>query len=244
MADVIYNIQRFDSDKDAAPYFKEYKVLYTEGMTVLDGLYYILEHLDGTLAFRSSCRSGVCGSCGMNINGEYCLACETQVAYFGSYLTVKPLGNMKIVKDLVVDLEPFWNKFKSIRPYLMPGNPDPDPEKIERIQTEDDRALLEGLIDCILCGCCQAACPMTGTDEEYLGPAILMKADRFARDSRDGAIKQRLDTVDSEHGVWRCHTVYDCQVACPKSLDPTGAIADLKRKAVAQGTGCSFLGKI
>ena len=244
MAEVIFTIQRFDPEKDTSPYFKDYKIPYTEGMTVLEGLFYILENVDGSIAFRSSCRAGVCGSCGMNINGEFCLACEKQVAYFGSRLEIKPLPNMKITKDLVVDLEPFWAKYRSVRPYLIPGNPDPDQNEIERIQTQDDREHLAGLIDCILCTCCQAACPMTGTDEEYLGPAVFLRAERFVKDSRDQALNQRLDLIGGDHGVWRCHTVYDCQVACPKNLDPTGAIADLKRKAIAKGTRCSFIGKI
>ena len=240
--EVLFRVQRFDPEQDTAPYFKDYKLPVIQGMTVLEGLFYILENIDGSIAFRSSCRAGICGSCGLNINGAYYLACETQVAVFGSRLVIKPLGNMKITKDLVVDLEPFFKKYRSIRPYLIPGNP--DPEGVERIQTEDDRQKLAGLIDCILCTCCQSSCTMTGTDEEYLGPAVLMKADRFVQDSRDKATHQRLDAVGGDHGVWRCHTIYNCQVACPKNLDPTGAIADLKKKCIAKETGCSLFGKI
>lgn len=240
--DIIFKIQRFDPEKDPNPYFKEYKIPLTPGLTILEGLFYILENVDGSIAFRSSCRAGVCGSCGLNINGAYYLACETQAAAFDSdVLTIKPLAHMPVIKDLVVDLEPFWAKYRSIKPYLVPGNPDPD--GVERVQTQDDRAHLAGLIDCILCTCCHSSCAMTGTDEEYLGPTVLLKADRFVQDSRDQAINERLDLTGGEHGVWRCHTIYNCQAACPKKLDPTGAIADLKRKAISKQTGCSWLGK-
>lgn len=240
--DIKFKVFRFDPDTDKQPYFKEYTVPVTFGMTVLEGLSYIQEYLDGSLVFRSSCRAGVCGSCGMHINGKYRLSCETQIlALEADVITVKPIAHMKILKDLIVDLEPFWAKYRSIKPYLIPGDPNPE---IERIQTQDDREDLVGMIDCILCGCCQGACTMTGTDEEYLGPAILFKADRFVRDSRDKALKERINLVGGDHGVWRCHTIYNCQVACPKQLDPTGAIADLKRKSIDRGTRISFWGRI
>ena len=238
---VTIKVQRFDPDKDKTTYFQSYEIPASPGMTVLEGLSYIQEHIDGTIAFRSSCRAGVCGSCSMHINGKYRLACETQIDHLGKSITIKPLGHMKILKDLIVDLEPFWEKYRSIMPYLNPGEPAPE---TERIQTQEEREKLEGLIDCILCGCCQGACTITGTDEDYLGPAILLKADRFIMDSRDKAKKQRLEMVGGEHGIWRCHTIYNCQVSCPKHLDPTGAIADLKRKSIDKETMFSFWGKI
>lgn len=241
-SEVIFKIQRFDPDIDKKPYFKEYKIPVPTGMTILDGLSYIQEHVDGTIAFRSSCRAGVCGSCGMHINGKFRLACETQVVLLKSkVITIKPLSHMRILKDLIVDMEPFWEKYRSIKPYLSPGEPHGE---LERIQTQDDREKLENLIDCILCTCCHASCSVTGTDTDYLGPAVLLKANRFVQDSRDKARDQRLDLIGGDHGVWRCHTIYNCQVACPKSLDPTGSIANLKRKAIDKSTKISFWGKI
>lgn len=225
---VTFRIFRFDPEQDLEPRFQDFSVPVRKGSTVLEGLYYIQQNLDGSLAFRSSCRSGVCGSCGMHIAGRYRLACETQVLRLGTDMVViRPLGHLKVLRDLVVDMTPFWDKYKRIRPYLIPGEPPPERE---RTQSPDDRAKLDGLIDCILCGLCSSACAMGGADEDYLGPAALLQAHRFVSDSRDGATEERLRLVDGDHGVWRCHTIFSCQKVCPKDLDPAGSIARLKRE--------------
>jgi succinate dehydrogenase / fumarate reductase iron-sulfur subunit len=224
-------IFRFDPTDGKGPRFQTFEVPYVPGLTFLNALIYIQENLDGSLAFRSSCRAGVCGSCGMHIACQYRLACKTQVKdYLGSTITVRPLAHLPIYKDLVVDMTSFWAKYKYIKPYLIPGDEAPVGE--ERRQTPDERARIDGLIDCILCACCHASCPVTATDEEYLGPAVLTKAARFLLDSRDSAANERLVLTGDENGVWRCHTVYNCIRVCPKSIDPTGAIAELKRESI------------
>ncbi|GAB4331093.1 MAG: succinate dehydrogenase iron-sulfur subunit [Candidatus Abyssubacteria bacterium] len=231
MADLTFKIFRFDPQTDAIPHFDEFAVpRFKQGQTVLESLYYIQEKLDGSLAFRASCREGVCGSCAMHINGRYRLACETQVSSLETdTVTVQPLGHLHVLRDLVVDMEPFFAKYKYVKPYLMPGSPPPERE---RPQSESDQQKVLPSVDCILCACCHASCTVTATDPEYLGPAALLWADRFVRDSRDNALDERLRLVDQLHGIWRCHTIFSCQEVCPKDLDPTGCIADLKRKAI------------
>jgi succinate dehydrogenase / fumarate reductase, iron-sulfur subunit len=221
-----FRIQRYDPDHDKEPHFQEYSVECEKGTTVLTALFMILDRQDGTLAFRSSCRAGICGSCAMHINGKYRLACETQVYALSMPITIQPLTNMTVLKDLIVDMAPFWAKYKMMQPYLQPGTPLPEKELP---QTCDQRERLGETIDCILCASCTASCPMTFTDEKYVGPAALLKAWRFVNDSRDGAKETRLSLVDNPDGIWRCHTVFNCQVACPKDLDPTSAIGELKR---------------
>ncbi len=230
-----FKVFRFNPGKDDLPSFQSYQVPSFKGMTVLEGLYYILENLDSTLAFRSSCRMGVCGSCAMHINGQYGLACETQIATLGETVTIRPLAHMKVIRDMVVDLEPFFAQYEAIKPYLVPK------EVLgprEFIQTPRQRAKIDTLVDCILCAACYGSCPVVGTDEKYLGPQALLKALRFVEDSRDGETYERLAFVASDFGVFRCHTIFNCQQVCPKNLDPTGAIAKLKMKAIwARRTG-------
>jgi succinate dehydrogenase / fumarate reductase iron-sulfur subunit len=231
VADITFKVFRFNPDTDTSPRFDTFKVpSFKKGLTVLDGLFYIQEKLDGSLAFRSSCREGICGSCAMHINNKYRLACETLVdGLSSSEVVVQPLGHLQVLRDLVVDMEGFFAKYKYIKPFLMPGSPPPERE---RSQTPDEHEKLLPNMDCILCACCQAACTVTAMDPEYLGPAIFVWADRFLRDSRDDAQEERLKLVGQLHGVWRCHTIYSCQEVCPKDIDPSGAIADLKRKAI------------
>lgn len=229
---VTFKVFRFDPGKDRKPYFKKYLVpVGGNVLTVLDGLYYIQQKLDGSLAFRSSCRAGVCGSCAMHINGKYRLACNTPISFLNSQkIVLRPLGHLKIQRDLVVNLDPFWEKYELIKPYLMPGSPPPEKELI---QSPDDRARINILVDCILCACCYSSCTITLTDKNYLGPAALLQMNRFVQDSRDGDIRERLLVVNGDDGAWRCHTMFNCQIVCPKSLNPSGSIADLKRKLVA-----------
>jgi len=236
-----YRIFRYDSSKNEKPKFETFKIPVEKGMTVLEGLIYIQDNIDGSLAFRSSCRAGVCGSCAMHINGKYRLACETQIYSLKSKtVTIRPLAHVKVIKDLFVDLEPFWEKYKLIKPFLQPGGPPPERE---RIQTADDRLKLEGLIDCMLCFACQASCTVCETHPEYLGPAVLLKVNRFVEDSRDNAADERLEEVSGLNGVFRCHTIFNCQEVCPKELDPTGSIANLKRRIIKKKFGLAKLYK-
>lgn len=231
--EILLKIFRFDPDVDQKPHFDTYEVKTRLGMTVLEALFDVLENQDGSLSFRYACRGAVCGSCAMHINGKYRLACQTQIKDLRtSSIKIKPLGHLPVIKDLVVDMSDFFEKYEKIKPYLI--NEGVLPEK-EFIQSIDQRKKLDEMIDCILCSCCFASCPMTLTNEKYLGPAALMKANRFAVDSRDSD-KERLKIVNSEDGVWRCHTVFNCVEVCPKKLNPTAFIASLKRKIIVQRT--------
>lgn len=226
---VTFKVFRYNPGEKDEAFFQDYELPETDSMTVLEGLYYILENLDSTLAFRSSCREGVCGSCAMHINGEYRLACETQISDMGNKVTVRPLAHMKIIRDLVVDMDPFFAQYEAIKPYLIAG--DELPER-EFKQSPRDRKKIDHLVDCILCGACYGSCPVVATDEKYIGPHALLKALRFVDDSRDVATNERLAYVATDFGVFRCHTIFNCQQVCPKDLDPTGAIAKLKMKSV------------
>lgn len=227
--EITIKIQRFDPAADKLPYWQSYKVKMKPGMTVLDALFEILNHQDGTLSFRFCCRAGVCGSCAMMIAGKLRLACETQVGQFAwmKELPVSPLPHQKIVKDLAVDYDHFFDRIKQIKPYLI--GKEPYPEK-EYIQTPKERAPINEPIDCILCGSCTSSCTVAWTNSDYLGPAALMKAYRFYSDTRDIADDERLDIVENESGLFRCHTIFNCVEVCPKKLNPTEAIQKLKIK--------------
>jgi len=227
---MIFKVLRFDPDKDQVPYFQDFELPDIKGMTVLEGLYWIIEHADPSLAFRSSCRAGVCGSCAMHINGQYRLACETNTELLGTnVIRIRPLAHSTILRDLCVDIKPFFKNYELIKPYLIPAT---DPPEKEFIQSPKEREKLNVKTDCILCGACFASCPVVSTDEEYLGPAALLKALRFVDDSRDDATYERLAYVASDFGIYRCHTIFNCQQVCPKDLDPSGAIQQLKWKAL------------
>lgn len=230
MTMVQFEVFRYDREQGGEPRFQSYEVPVTPGLTVLGGLIHIQERIDGSLAFRCACRAGVCGSCAMHIAGEYRLACETQVAGLGERIAVRPLAHLEVIKDLVVDMDRFWRNYRAIKPYLIPGSP--APAERERVQSSDERARVDRLVDCILCAACVAGCSLYGTDPQYIGPAALAKLDRFLRDSRDGVPLERLELAGGDHGVWRCHTIFRCQEVCPKDVDPAGAIADLKTRSL------------
>jgi len=221
---------RYDPDGDASPHFDRFTVPWRPGMTVLEALFHILDYQDSSLAFRSSCREGVCGSCAMYISGAYRLACHTLLEHLPRReATVSPLPHLPLLKDLVVDMEPFFRHYQRIMPYLLTqGTP---PER-EYLQSPQQRRALNIHIDCILCAACHSACPLTWTDEDFLGPAALNKAYRFVADSRDGAQRERLRVVDPS--IWKCHTVFNCMEACPKDIPITTAIESLRRKRLIQ----------
>ena len=223
------SVFRFDPDHDERGYFDEFEVPVRPSMTVLEALFHILEREDGSLAFRYACRGAVCGSCALHINGKYRLACATQMSDMGDEVIVRPLYHMPVIKDLLVDMTAFFETYRRVQPWL--ANETPIGEH-ERPQSVEERDRLDNLIECILCASCHSSCPMTQTDPDYLGPAMLLKIDRFASDSRDLARADRIAMADSERGVWRCHTALNCAEVCPKSLNPTDSIAKLKRAAV------------
>ncbi len=226
---VVFKIFRYDPEKDKAPYYKDYEVeIRREGMMVLTGLNQIKWEQDPTLTYRRSCREGVCGSDGMNINGVNTVSCMSHIEdYNSNVLVIKPLPGFPIIKDLVCDFEDFFNKYYVVKPYLIEKNPPPGRE---RLQSIEDRDRLNGLYECILCGCCSSSCPSYWADPDYLGPSAMINAARFVFDTRDEGSDERLDAVNNIHGVWRCHTILNCISACPKELNPTKAIGMLQKE--------------
>jgi succinate dehydrogenase / fumarate reductase iron-sulfur subunit len=205
-------------------------VSYDKSLTVLEALFAIQEDQDATLAFRYCCRASICGSCALYIGGRYRLASQTNLSRLDqSPLTVEPLPHFPPVRDLVCDMTGFFSKYELIRPWLIRHTDHPEKEIP---QTPGDRRKLDMPIDCILCGCCHSACPSVWTNDDYVGPAALLKTYRFEVDSRDQGRGARLPFFDNEQGVYRCHTVTNCVEACPKELNPTEGIQWLKRAAV------------
>jgi len=232
MPEILLRVKRQDphSKKDPAPRWEEYTIPYDVNLTVLEALFHVQEKHDGSLSFRYCCRASICGSCAMYINGAYRLACQTNVKHLDSnVVTVEPMPHLPLVKDLVVDMDEFFAKYEYIELWLIRNSA--DPEKETR-QTPKDRKKLDMPIDCILCGSCYSSCPSAWGEENYLGPAALLKAYRFEVDSRDEAGRERLPLWSSERGVYRCHTIMNCVEACPKELNPTEGIQWLKRAAV------------
>jgi succinate dehydrogenase / fumarate reductase iron-sulfur subunit len=227
-----FRIKRFDSARDArgASRYDEFVVPYESSLTVLEGLFSIQEHRDGSLAFRYCCRAAVCGSCAMYINGRYRLACQTNVRHLhADTVTVEPMPHLPLIKDLVCDMDDFFAKYESVKPWLMREAGDPEREIP---QSPAERKKLDMPVDCILCGACYSSCPSVWTESNYLGPAALLKAYRFEIDSRDQARKARMPGWDNERGAYRCHTITNCVEACPKELNPTEGIQWLKLAAV------------
>ncbi len=230
--DVIFRIRRFNPEKDSKPYYENFTVQVKPGMTVLDGLHQIKHNHDLTLAWRYSCRMGVCGSCAMLINGSATLACNTQILdVSNSTLIIAPLPNFNIIRDLVPDLSDMFTKHRTIHPYILRM----DAEEMENPSTEyyqSPEQLVEYLqfSYCIKCGCCMAACPTMAMDSEYLGPQPLAQVYRYTRDTRDGGFSARKDVVSAPHGIFSCHYGGECSAVCPKGVDPARAIQLMKRQ--------------
>ena len=225
----IFRILREDPENKVKPQYREYTVDCQPAMTVLDALHAIKWFQDGTLTFRRACRSAICGSCAMMINGLNRLACSTQIDELNSRLIcVEPLPGFPVVKDLVVDMDPFFKKLETIKPYLITSS---DPPGKERLQSIEERRILDEPINCILCAACTGSCPSFWLNSNYLGPAALNKAYRFVYDSRDEDQDAHLaETSYDRSGVWRCHTIYNCVEACPKLIDLTWEIGKLKNR--------------
>jgi succinate dehydrogenase / fumarate reductase iron-sulfur subunit len=223
---VKFRIFRYDPDKDAKPYVRDYDVrLDPHDRMLLDALVRIKEQ-DDSLSLRRSCREGVCGSDAMNINGRNGLACITRLADLREPVEVKPLPGFPVIRDLIVDMTQFFKQYHSIRPYLV--NDEPMPEK-ERMQSPAEREALDGLYECILCACCTSSCPsFWWNPDKYVGPAGLLQAYRFISDSRDRATAERLDNLEDPYRLFRCHTIMNCTEACPKGLNPAEAIGKIK----------------
>ena len=223
------SVYRFNPETDAAPQMQEYEV-ETGGkdLMVLDVLEMIKAEHDASVTYRRSCREGVCGSDGLNINGKNGLACITPLSYAvkNNKLVIRPLPGLPVVRDLVVDMSLFYAQYEKIEPYLQNNSPAP---AIERLQTPEDRAKLDGLYECILCACCSTSCPsFWWNPDRFVGPAGLLQAYRFLADSRDQATDERLAKLDDPFSVFRCHGIQNCVNVCPKGLNPTRAIGHIR----------------
>src|SRR6476660_6230272 len=234
--EVALKIWRYDAETGEKE-LKRYEVEAPDWVTLLDVLDIIKDKHDGTLAYRKSCRMMICGSCGMRMDGAAVLACKTrmyEIAQAGEIPTISAMGNLPIVKDLVVDMGPFWSKFKSVQPWLQPGYERPTDGREYRISQERMNVIKKEAL-CINCGCCVSECNAMESDPEFLGPQALAKGMRFVGDPRDGATVARLEQYSKEHGIWDCTRCYFCNERCPKGVDPRDAIAKLGAEAIAHG---------
>ncbi|KVE24488.1 succinate dehydrogenase [Burkholderia singularis] len=224
------HIYRYDPDRDAAPYMQRYEISVNPDDRMLLDVLGRLKRDDETLSYRRSCREGICGSDAMNINGQNGLACLTNMTALPREIVLRPLPGLPVVRDLIVDMTDFFNQYHSIRPYLI--NDTPPPER-ERRQSPQQRDQLDGLYECILCACCSAACPSYWWNpDKFVGPAGLLQAYRFIVDSRDQATAERLDNLEDPYRLFRCRTIMNCTHVCPKGLNPTKAIAQIRAMLV------------
>ncbi len=224
--EVTLRIKRYNPEQDVKPVFKEYVVEVEPTDRLLDALNEVKWHQDGSLTYRRSCAHGVCGSDAMRINGRNRLACTLLMKELGKKVTIEPLMGYKVLKDLVVDMEKFFAAYKSVKPYLIA---DDAPSSGERLQSPQDRERYDDTTKCILCAACTTACPITWTNEHFVGPAAIVNAHRFIFDSRDQGAGERLRILNTQSGVWRCRTVFNCTEACPRGIEVTNAIEEVKR---------------
>ena len=227
-----FNIYRYDPETEENPRIDSYEINLNEcGPMVLDAVIKIKNEIDSTLTFRRSCREGVCGSCAFNVDGTNTLACISSISDIKGDVNLYPLPHMHVVKDLVPDLTNFYAQYQSIKPWLMSDeNP---PSNSERLQSQEDRELIDGLYECVLCACCSTACPSYWWNgDKYLGPAILLQAYRWIVDTRDDHTSERLDFLNDSFKLFRCHTIMNCTRTCPKGLNPAKAIAGIKKMLI------------
>jgi len=233
--EVSLKIWRFDAETGDKE-LKRYDVEAPDWATLLDVLDIVKDQYDGTLAYRKSCRMMICGSCGMRMDGAAVLACKTrmwEIAQSGHVPVISPMGNLPVIKDLVVDMGPFWNKIRAVKPWLDPGYDEVAEE--ERIVSQQQMNVIHKEALCIMCGCCVSECNSMESDPEFLGPAALAKGMRFVGDARDQTAPERLSDLNSEHGIWDCTRCYFCNERCPKGVDPRDAIAKLGAESIREG---------
>jgi succinate dehydrogenase / fumarate reductase iron-sulfur subunit len=229
--EVTLRIKRFNPEQDEKPHFEEYQLEVEGSDRVLDALNQVKWNHDGTLTYRRSCAHGICGSDAMRINGRNRLACKILMKDLGKRITIEPLIGFKIEKDLLVDMESFFDSYKAIKPYLIA---DDAPSAGERRQSPEERARFDDTTKCILCASCTTACPVTWTSDDFVGPAAIVNAHRFIFDSRDSGALDRLRILNSQSGVWRCRTIFNCTDACPRDIKVTDAIEQVKRALMAE----------
>ena len=226
-------IKRFNPESDAKPYWAEYDVDAEPTDRVLDALHLVKWYQDGSFNMRRSCGHGVCGSDAVRINGRNMLACKVLIQDVGTNITIEPLLGMKVIKDLIVDMEPFFAHYRSVMPYFVNDEPAPENGR-ERLQSIEDRERFDEGTKCILCAACTTSCPSFWADGQYIGPAAVVQAHRFIFDSRDRAAADRLNVLNDQMGVWRCRTAFNCTNACPRGIPVTQLIGEIK-KALATG---------
>lgn len=234
---MLVSIYRYNPEVDDAPYMQDYQIDLPAGkdLMVLDVLN-LLKAKDSTISYRRSCREGVCGSDGMNMSGKNGLACITPVseAAKNGKLVLRPLPGLPVIRDLVIDMGQFYKQYEKIRPYLINDTPAP---AIERLQSPEEREKLDGLYECILCACCSTACPsFWWNPDKFVGPSGLLQAYRFLADSRDTATQERLSDLDDPFSVFRCHGIMNCVSVCPKGLNPTKAIGNIRTMLLQRAT--------
>src|SRR3989338_8180121 len=242
MSMVTFSIRRFNPEKDSKPYYKDYELNIPEGATVLDCLNLIKWTQDGTLTHRMSCRSAICGSCAVKVNGHPKLACKTQAAdeIINGRMKIEPLGNAKVLKDLVVDLEPFFSKFQKVKPWLVSPSPHPSPIKREEgiketRQSPEDFHRIDAASTCIMCASCCSDCNSWASNENFLGPAALAKAQRFVDDSRDKSTSERIINLSKANGILDCTHCGECWERCPTEVKPIERIVSLRTTALKMG---------
>jgi succinate dehydrogenase / fumarate reductase iron-sulfur subunit len=220
-------IYRYNPETDGKPYMQDYELADDSGAIMLLDALLLLKRQDDSLSFRRSCGEGVCGSDAMNINGRNGLACITPLKELSRPITLRPVPGLPVIRDLVVDLEPFYRQYEAVKPWLINDAPEPE---IERLQSPAQRERLDGLYECILCACCSTSCPsFWWNPDRFLGPAALLQAWRFLADSRDLAEGERLDDLEDPYKLFRCHSIMNCTDVCPKGLNPTRAIGHIKQ---------------
>ncbi len=230
------NIYRFNAETDAFPYMQTFNFAKPERDIMVLELLNLLKEQDPTISYRRSCREGVCGSDGMNINGKNGLACITPLSQVlkGNKLDLRPLPGLPVIRDLVVDMEEFYAQYEKIKPFLQN---DSTPPEIERLQSPEDRDKLDGLYECILCACCSTSCPsFWWNPDKFVGPAALLQAYRFIADTRDSRTEERLEALSDPFSVYRCHGIMNCVSVCPKGLNPNKAIGNIKSMLLKNST--------
>ncbi len=232
-----FEVYRWNPDSGENPRVDTYHIdLDSCGPMVLDAVLKIKNEIDTTLAFRRSCREGVCGSCAMNVNGKNSLVCIKAIEDYEGTIKIFPLPHMDVVKDLVADMTNFFAQYASIKPWIETQTPAPADR--ERLQSKEERKKLDGLYECVLCACCSTSCPSYWwNSDKYLGPAVLLQASRWLEDSRDENAGERLDELEDPYKLYRCHTIMSCTDTCPKGLNPAKAIADIKKMMVIRQQG-------
>ncbi|WP_046500299.1 succinate dehydrogenase iron-sulfur subunit [Streptomyces odonnellii] len=230
---VTFRIRRFNPEVSDEAQWQDFRIDIDPKERVLDGLHKIKWELDGSLTFRRSCAHGICGSDAMRINGRNRLACKTLIKDINPSkpITVEPIKGLTVQKDLIVDMEPFFQAYRDVMPFLVTSGNEPTRE---RLQSAEDRERFDDTTKCILCAACTSSCPVFWNDGQYFGPAAIVNAHRFIFDSRDEAAEQRLEILNDKDGVWRCRTTFNCTDACPRGIEVTKAIQEVKRALITR----------